>query len=120
VRFSGRVGDRLEQALRVQAEENRPVYAYATTDQWWLEAGRPRLTGRTAVIPLVVPRVPHRPGEVLRAQVLVAANGNQRFAVPVMLAVDAEADPVPDVLEVTEESIPEVLEVIEDESEVDP
>ncbi len=49
-----------------------------------------------------VPSVPDRPGEVLRGRVQVTANGNQRFAVDVTLAVLAEVVPLdedPDALE---------------------
>jgi hypothetical protein len=119
VSFSGEVGDRLEHALLVRTEEKRPVYACGSSDQGWLQVGPPRLMGATAAIPLVVPEVPNNPGEILRAQVLVMANGNQRFAVDVMLAVGAdggrtssvppwilEVIPVLDVLEEVQDAIP--------------
>jgi hypothetical protein len=106
VRFAGEVGDRVEHTLFVRTEENRPVYASATSNQKWLEIGCPLLTGRTAAIPLVVPRVPNRPGGVLTAQVLVTANGKQQFAVDVMLAVGTSASPAPPVLELVEDVIP--------------
>jgi len=84
-----------------------------------LQIGRPCLKGRTADIPLVVPRVPHCPGEVLRARVTVTANGNQRFAVQVMLAVGVDAEEIPTVLKVIEDAIP-VLEAVEDAIPVAP
>jgi hypothetical protein len=87
VYFTGMIGERLEHVLEVKTDEKRPVYAHATCDQGWLQIGRHRLTGRTAAIPLVVPVVPDYPGGLLRAEVLVTANGNQRFAVSVMLAI---------------------------------
>src|SRR5262249_47918997 len=64
-----------------------PVYAHGASNQPWLEVGRPHLNGRVASIPLVVPSVPALPGETLTAKVLVRANGNQRFVVPVTLVV---------------------------------
>jgi hypothetical protein len=106
VYFSGRVGDRLEHVLKVRTRERRPVYASATSDQWWLQIGAPRLAGANAGIPLVVPQVPDNPGGILRAQVQVTANGDQRFAVDVMLAVGADPEPIPTVLEVVPEVIP--------------
>jgi hypothetical protein len=50
----------------------------------------------------MVPAVPNRPGEVLQARVLVTANGNQRFAIPVMLAVGGAASAPPLAATVTE------------------
>ncbi|HEV3262805.1 MAG TPA: hypothetical protein VG013_38580 [Gemmataceae bacterium] len=87
VTLRGTVGDSLQHALQVQAQEKRPVYAHGSSDQPWLEVGRPRLNGRTATIPLSVPSVPDREGETLHAKVVVRANGNQRFVVPVTLEV---------------------------------
>jgi hypothetical protein len=85
--FLGKVGDRLNQVLEVKSSEKRPVYAHATSDQPWLEVGRPRLQGRIATIGLTIPAVPDRPGETLRARLTVMANGNQQFTVPVSLAI---------------------------------
>jgi hypothetical protein len=104
VNFCGHIGAKLQHRLEVKARERRPVYAHATSDQPWLEVGRPRLSGRTATIPLIVPAVPNRPGEVLQAKVLITANGNQRFAVPVLLAIGGANTPglVPTVTEVGE------------------
>jgi hypothetical protein len=45
---------------------------------------------------------------VLRAQVLVTANGNQRFTVDVMLAVGVGPEEIPTVLEVVEDVLPVV------------
>ncbi|MBY0526689.1 MAG: hypothetical protein K2R98_25050 [Gemmataceae bacterium] len=89
VALKGRAGEALPPfQLEVKAHEKRPVYAHATTDQPWLEVGRARLNGRVATIPLTVGNVPARDGETLKAHVTITANGNQRFVVPVTLAVD--------------------------------
>jgi hypothetical protein len=87
VALQGAVGDRLQHSLQVKTQEKRPVYAHGRSDEPWLEVGRPRLNGRTATIPLVVPAVPDREGETLRARLTVTANGNQRFVIPVTLGV---------------------------------
>jgi hypothetical protein len=87
VALQGAVGDRLKSTLEVSSPEKRPVYAHGVSDQPWLEVGRARLNGRTAVVPLLVPAVPNRPGELLTAEVAVTANGKQKFKVPVTLAV---------------------------------
>ncbi len=92
VALQAAAGTTVEHELKVQAQEKRPIYAHATSSAPWLEVGRPRLNGRVATIPLVVPQVPDRTGETLTAHVTVQANGNQRFVVPVTLVVDAGFD----------------------------
>lgn len=87
ISLRGTPRSRLEYILDVSCREARPVFAHATSDQAWLEVGRPRLDGRVAHIPLTIPTVPDHPGEVLRGRVVVTANGNQRFVVPVQLEV---------------------------------
>jgi hypothetical protein len=115
VNFLGNPGDQLEYMLEVNAKEPRPVYAHASSDKAWLQAGPAQLRGRTARIPLRIPAVPDRPGDTLFARVLVSANGNQRFEVNVGLAIGAAdgypaAIPVLDVVEI--EPAGEVLEAI--------
>jgi hypothetical protein len=95
VRFSGSPGTNLQHALVLQAVENRPVFAHATTGAAWLKVGRAQLHGRVARIPLVVPEVPPRPGELLAGKVVVTANGNQRFVVEITLDVAGRASPAP-------------------------
>jgi hypothetical protein len=87
INLQGRVGDRLEHAVRVETQEKRPVYAHAVSDQPWMRIGRIALEGRSARIPIEVPSVPARPGERLHGRVTVTANGNQRFWVAVTLAI---------------------------------
>jgi hypothetical protein len=82
-------GASVRHVLEVKSPEKRPVYAHATSNAPWLEIGRPKLNGRSAAIPLVVPTVPDRAGETLTAKVVVQANGNQRFVVPVTLVIGA-------------------------------
>jgi hypothetical protein len=90
VRLQGRVGATLETTLQVQTPEKRPVFAWARTETPWLQVGRALLDGRTARIPVRVPLVPAFPGECLLGQVLVTANGNQRFTVDVALDVTGQ------------------------------
>ncbi len=89
ITLQGNVGVQLRHVLEIRAQERRPIYAYGTSDQPWLEVGRGRLDGRTATLalPLVVPSVPDHEGQTLTARVTVIANGNQRFTVPVTLEV---------------------------------
>jgi hypothetical protein len=91
VGLRGDPGQQLRHVLRLETKEKRPVYAYGKSDQPWLEVGRPQLNGKVAKIPLVIPSVPNKPGQTLTAKVLVQANGNQRFTVPVTLVVGSPA-----------------------------
>src|SRR5262249_59289163 len=68
VTLEAAAGASVKHLLEVRSEEKRPVYAHATSSAAWLEVGRPKLNGRVAVIPLVVPTAPDRPGEALTAK----------------------------------------------------
>jgi hypothetical protein len=85
--LSGEVGQSVQSALELRTQEKRPIYGHAICDQPWLDVRRAVLSGRTAVIQVVVPRVPNRPGETLEANVTVTTNGNQKFKVPVTLEI---------------------------------
>ncbi len=87
VRLTGRPGQKVEHTVAVITDENRTVVAHGTSDQLWLEVGRPIFRGRNAFLPLTVAAVPERPGETLAAILSITANGGQHFAVPVALAV---------------------------------
>jgi hypothetical protein len=102
--LEGNPGDRLPVRFEVSTQEKRPVFAHVTSNVPWLEVGRAQFNGRTATVNMTVPTVPSRPGETLRGELSVVANGNQRFVVPVRLAVggagsafdfDAPAPPAP-------------------------
>jgi hypothetical protein len=87
VELRGAPGASLEASLTVATGEKRPVWAAAVSGAPWLHAGKARLSGRSARIPLSVPSVPALPGETLRGAVQVTANGNQQFRVEVTLAI---------------------------------
>jgi hypothetical protein len=89
----GSPGEQLKHPLEVKTAENRVVWAHGSSDQPWLVVGRSRPAGRTVAIPVSVPAVPDRPGETLQANVTVTANGNQRFVVPVTLAISGSRRP---------------------------
>ncbi len=92
--FRGDGGHALQATLEVSTQEKKPVYAYATCEQPWIQCSKVKLAGRTATITVAIPRVPNRPGETLQATIKVMGNGNQKFTVPVLLTVD-QADPNP-------------------------
>jgi predicted secreted protein len=90
--FRGHVGEALEATVELKSEEKRPIYAHAVCDQPWLDVSEHAIRiGRNAAIQVVIARVPRRPGETLQANVIVVANGNQKFNVPVSLAIDGVA-----------------------------
>jgi hypothetical protein len=89
--FIGDPGDALQHNLQIVAKEKRPVYAHAASDRPWLEVSRVQTGGRVANIRLAVPVVPNRRGDLLHAKLTVTANGNQRFVIPVTLAVGGPA-----------------------------
>lgn len=121
--WAGDPGQTLQTTLEVKTNEKRPVYAHGSSDQPWLDVSKTNFQGRTATIN-VVARIPNRPGEMLNAKIRVAANGNQRFDIPVKIQVSGEApifmiddeppqaealNPFPDELQVaTETAVPAI------------
>jgi hypothetical protein len=89
VQLSGSPGQAIDHVLAVITQTNRSAVAHGTSDQPWLQVGATIFRGRSAILPLSVAAVPACPGETLRAQVKVVANGGQRFVVPVTLTVSA-------------------------------
>ncbi|MCS7047510.1 MAG: hypothetical protein NZO58_14230, partial [Gemmataceae bacterium] len=85
--FRGDGGQSLQATLELSSAEKKPVYAYATCDQPWVDCSKVKLSGNRAAITVAIPRVPNRPNEVLRATIRVFSNGNQRFNVPLLLSV---------------------------------
>ena len=85
--MNGHPGETVEYVVAVVAQENRAALAHGTSDQPWLHVGPTVFRGRSAFVPLRVASVPGQPGETLHANVSIAANGNQRFVVPVTLVV---------------------------------
>jgi hypothetical protein len=88
--LKGAAGERLHRALQVRTAEKRPVFAHARSDQPWLVVGQVQHQGPAAFIPLAV-TAPPQTGQLLEARVTVTANGNQRFVIPVTLAVEGQA-----------------------------
>ncbi len=87
IRLQGRPGEKVEYTLAAVAQENRAAVAHAKSDQTWLQVGPTVFRGRSAFLPLTIAAVSGRPGETMRANLSVTANGNQRFQVPVVLEV---------------------------------
>ena len=88
--LEGAPGKVFELTIEVSSPERKVVYGWATTDQPWVAVGKTKLSGRAATIPLTV-TVPDRAGTQV-AQLTVVGNGQQRFSVPVTVAVIGGAD----------------------------
>jgi hypothetical protein len=95
IRLGGRAGESLRGSFQIVAQEKKPVFAHATSNQSWLRIKEVVLDGRTATIHLHVPEVPNCPGETFQARVSIVSNGRQRFTVPVWLAVTMAVPAVP-------------------------
>jgi hypothetical protein len=85
--LSGQPGEAVEYIIAVVSQENRAAVAHGSSDQPWLRVGPTVFRGRSAFLPLNVPSVPGHLGKTLNACVTITANGNRRFAVPVVLVV---------------------------------
>ncbi len=82
----GEVGQALQSTIEVRTSEKKPVFAYATCNQPWVDVSKVKLDGRRAAIPVVV-TVPNQ-GGMLKAEITVTGNGNQKFKVPLTLTVE--------------------------------
>jgi hypothetical protein len=89
----GPAGAKLETTLTLTTEENRAAWAFGSSDQPWLRIGAPEYRGRAVALPLSIAPVPDKPGATLQAVVSITANGGQKFAVPVALAVEGTTPP---------------------------
>jgi hypothetical protein len=92
IQLRGDPGTTVTHEIQVTTDESRPVYAYATSDQDWIDGSECKPAGRTATI-LLKAKVPNRPGETLTSYVVVHGNGNQRFPMPLTLAISRKAPP---------------------------
>ena len=68
IALSGNPGEPLRYIIEVKTEEKKPIYAHGTSNQPWLEVGRPKINGRVAAVPLSVPSVPNKPGQQTHRQ----------------------------------------------------
>ena len=77
--------------IDLSTQEKKMVYAHATCEQPWVDVSKVKLAGRIATITVAVPSIPTRPGETLQTKIHIAGNGNQRFSVPLSVAVSGQA-----------------------------
>src|SRR5438067_354836 len=102
--FEGKPGKVFEATLEVVSAERKVVYGWATSDRYWATVGKTKLTGRSAVIPIAI-TVPDRKG-TQEGKFTVVGNGQQKFVVPVKVAVIGGAD----ILDAEIVEVPETLE----------
>ncbi len=98
IQLKGGPGQTLTASIEVATSEKKHVFAFAVSDQPWVKPGTQPKQGKSAMvaaIPLTV-NVPPSPGEVVRDKITVTGNGNQKFTVPLTLAISGSpGDPVP-------------------------
>jgi hypothetical protein len=107
----GQANRSVEVSLEVTAKEKKPVFAYATCDQPWVDVRQVQLNSRSpvALVWVRIANVPNRIGETLQATITVTANGNQQFQVPLSLTV-VGGNPFEDLVPVPAGSPPAVAE----------
>ncbi len=88
--FEGEPGKVFHVSIEVSSPERKVVYGWATADKPWVEVGKTKLAGRSATVPVTV-TVPDRKG-TQEAKLTVLGNGQQKFIVPVTVAVIGGAD----------------------------
>jgi hypothetical protein len=103
IKITGNPGQTRTAVLEVGTLEKKHVFAYAVSDKHWVVPGvqpKDSKTPTSVVLPLTI-FVPPTPGETQQANIVVTANGNQKFSVPLTLTVNGTpgdylpAGPVP-------------------------
>jgi hypothetical protein len=87
IQLKGKHGARLQHTLHVRTEENRAVYAYAVSAADWLVVKPAIMLGNAVTLPLEI-IVPSEASEPVQTLLKVTANGQQRFDIPVEVAVE--------------------------------
>lgn len=87
VHLCAKEGGKVDFEIRVQSPEQKPVFAHAHGDQPWLQAKPPIFEGNRVTIPISVPVAPDASTPMRHGTVIVRANGNQKFQVPVTLEI---------------------------------
>lgn len=103
--LAGAVGQALQASIEITSQERKPVYAWATCDQPWIEFGKSKLSGKSATVPITI-RVPPGRGQFVEANIQVVGNGNQKFTVPLRLNVTGgatEPGAAPEVIAVSDD-----------------
>lgn len=96
LKLQGAIGSSLTATLIVSTTEKRPVFAHAVSTVAWLQVSGIRLDGNRATIDLAVPIVPPGPvGAAVVGEVVVVANGNARWRVPIAVTLLAPTPVAP-------------------------
>jgi hypothetical protein len=89
LQLKGDPGQTLSASIEVSTQEKKHVFAFAVCDRPWVVPGlQPKQSKNPMVanIPLTI-QVPGTPGQVQQAKLVVTANGNQKFPVPLTLTI---------------------------------
>jgi hypothetical protein len=91
--LQGPPGARLTRQIQVRSEEQRPVYASATSTAGWCVVKPGLALGNAVTLPVEIV-VPQEAGQIVHALIRVTSNGLQRFDIPVQLTVETPATAV--------------------------
>ena len=109
--LQGAVGKTLSATVEVSTADKKVVYGWATCDQPWVEVGKTKVTGKTAIIPITI-HVPSPCPPTLQATLNVVGNGNQKRALRLKVAVSGGKAGV--VLK-EQEKVYQSLEILDDD-----
>ncbi len=88
--LQGAVGKTLNASLELSEiagkDRKKFVYGWAICDQAWVEIGKSKLTGKSAIIPITL-RIPSPCPPTLEATINVVGNGSTKIAVPLKVTV---------------------------------
>jgi hypothetical protein len=84
--FEGKVGESFQVLVTLRTGDGKPVYAQAWSNQEWVKLGALKYRGTKVQIPVEIV-VPADGGDSAQAEVTIQGNAQQRFVVPVTVAV---------------------------------
>ena len=87
LQFQGIPGEKIPFTLNVWTQDRKPVFAHGMSDLNWIKFPPPQFQGAEVRLPLEM-EIPNRPGDVVTGKIVVIANGNQRFRVPIEVAIN--------------------------------
>lgn len=88
IELEGPVNGQLQFLIRVRGLDPKPVFAWATSNQPWLNPGKAQCSGKVATISVTIPQLPApQDGNTLTAELTVIGNGRAKFTVPVTVRV---------------------------------
>jgi hypothetical protein len=103
--FQGKPGTKRRQTIHLHTDDKRPVFAFARSGSSWITVVANTARANVASVEVEVV-IPSSPEPVVATKLEVRANGNQRFSVPVTVAVEADLLEFDDDIDVELEPFP--------------